>query len=149
MEVKHSARAILIDDNDRLVLIKRTRPGRPVYWTTPGGRVEPGDRSLEEALRRELHEELGATVGLCQQVFLLSRPKDGGVRVQHIFVARLTELDLTRRNGPEFEDPSRGRYDPDFIELPDESLAAIDLRPRALRDFILANRDALLDAVGA
>ncbi|MCO6003767.1 NUDIX hydrolase [Actinoallomurus purpureus] len=147
--VKRSARAILIDDKDRLVLIKRTRPGQPVYWTTPGGGIEPDDPSPEEALRRELHEELGATAGPCQQVFLFSSPKDDGVAVQHVFVARLIELDLARRDGPEFDDPSRGGYDIDFIELCDEAVAATDLKPEGLKEFILANRDALLDAASA
>jgi 8-oxo-dGTP pyrophosphatase MutT (NUDIX family) len=44
---------------DREVLLMRTRPiTRPAYWLTPGGGVEPGE-SDEQALRRELQEELG------------------------------------------------------------------------------------------
>ena len=46
---RRSARAILIDDDGNLVLIRRTKPGVPVYWTTAGGGVEDSDASTEAA----------------------------------------------------------------------------------------------------
>lgn len=39
--VRRSVRAVLIDDEVRLLMIKRTRPGVAPYWTTPGGGIEP------------------------------------------------------------------------------------------------------------
>jgi ADP-ribose pyrophosphatase YjhB (NUDIX family) len=143
---RRSARAILIDDDGNLVLIRRTKPGVPVYWTTAGGGVEDNDASVEAAMHREIAEELGATATGASQVFLVSGPSRFGLRVQYFFLARLVSMDAATRDGPELTDPSRGRYDPDRVPLMDDghALAAIDLHPPELKAFILANREALL-----
>jgi len=54
---------VLIDPDGRFLLT--SRPAGKVYaghWEFPGGKIEPGE-SVETALRRELHEELGITIG--------------------------------------------------------------------------------------
>ena len=47
-------------DQKGAVLIAKRPPGRPLagLWEFPGGKIEPGEEP-EEALIRELHEELG------------------------------------------------------------------------------------------
>jgi ADP-ribose pyrophosphatase YjhB (NUDIX family) len=147
--VKRSSRAILLDGEGRLLLIKRTKPGQDPYWTTPGGGVEPDDTSIGAALVRELREELGAEVEAPTQVFLVSSPVgDEGVGVQYFFVCRLLRLDLGQRSGPEFDDPSRGGYTLDRVDLLHGSLRDVDLKPTALEEFILANDAALAEAAG-
>ncbi|MFE0739348.1 NUDIX domain-containing protein, partial [Streptomyces sp. NPDC058855] len=59
--VKRTARAVLLDGAD-LILIKRTKPGMDPYWLTPGGGVEPTDPTVVDALHREVYEELGAKI---------------------------------------------------------------------------------------
>lgn len=140
--VRRSARAVLIDGEGRLVTIKRTRPGQEPYWTTAGGEVEPDDPSRAAAAEREVAEELGAVVRMGPQVFLTTAPKRDGVQVHHFFLARLVGFDEALRTGPELADPSRGTYELDRIPL--AGLAAVDLRPAELRDFIVANTTALL-----
>ena len=54
---------VLFDPDGRFLLTSRP-PGKVYagYWEFPGGKLEPGE-SVEGALRRELHEELGITIG--------------------------------------------------------------------------------------
>jgi 8-oxo-dGTP diphosphatase len=54
---------VLIDPAGRFLLT--SRPEGKVYagyWEFPGGKLEAGE-TVEQALRRELHEELGITIG--------------------------------------------------------------------------------------
>lgn len=50
-------RALVLDADDRLLLLRYPTADDPGVWLTPGGAVESGE-SEEDALRRELREEL-------------------------------------------------------------------------------------------
>lgn len=58
--LRRSARALLIDDADRILLYRFVSPGGHSFWGVPGGGVEPGE-GWEDAMRRELAEETGLT----------------------------------------------------------------------------------------
>ena len=57
---------VLLLPDDAFLLT--SRPAGKVYagyWEFPGGKLEAGE-TVEQALRRELHEELGITIGAAQ-----------------------------------------------------------------------------------
>lgn len=72
---KPVAAAIPIDDQGRLILLRRGfDPGRG-RWTFPGGFVDLGE-SVADAARRETEEELCLAIELGALVGVYSRPED-------------------------------------------------------------------------
>ncbi|WP_255774820.1 NUDIX domain-containing protein [Caballeronia sp. SL2Y3] len=65
-KVTEVAVGVMVHPDGRYLLAQRPE-GKPYegYWEFPGGKLEPGE-SVEAALGRELHEELGIDVTACE-----------------------------------------------------------------------------------
>jgi len=149
METKVKVRSILITPSGNLLLIKRTRAGLAPYWVFPGGKVEDGDYSPEDALRREVNEELAGTATIHKLVYVLERVTSPSIAEKELYylcdVDRWSEKD---RTGPEFEKPDCGLYEYDEVPLAKSELASRNIAPDVMREFLLnhlADLDLLPD----
>lgn len=53
--------AVIVDDDGRVLLTRRSIPPFQDLWVMPGGKIDLGEPILE-ALKREVHEEVGLEV---------------------------------------------------------------------------------------
>ena len=127
-------RAVLVTPANQILLIRRERPGSATYWVLPGGHVEATDATLEDALRREVTEELAGV----PDVHGLIQVLDSAGERQHIFVARIARWSFPNRSGPEFAEAGRGGYGLDLVQSAADSISGIDLRPEAMARFLVS-----------
>jgi ADP-ribose pyrophosphatase YjhB (NUDIX family) len=91
LHLRQAVRAVILDDEDHVLLCRFEFPTRSV-WALPGGGLEPGE-SHEAGLRRELREELGLTdvtigphIWNRKHVIPMSTGHDG--QIDHIHLVR-------------------------------------------------------------
>jgi 8-oxo-dGTP diphosphatase len=79
--------AALIVKDDKVLICQRTRhQTMPLKWEFPGGKIEPGEK-LEDALHRELEEELGILAAIGRKVATIRHTYGNGGAVElHFFV---------------------------------------------------------------
>ncbi|MFD7642645.1 NUDIX domain-containing protein [Kitasatospora sp. NPDC059795] len=134
--MQHRVRAVLLTPKHTMLLIKRVRPGIDPYWVIAGGKIEPTDASPEEALLREVREEIAGEariVGLLHTVETATDHED-------FYLATVEKWSFEDRTGPEFCQEGRGEYLLEEIPLTTDALDAVNLLPK---DFAAVLRDAV------
>jgi 8-oxo-dGTP diphosphatase len=58
LRIREAVRALVLDPDDRVLLVRFEFPSTGTRWALPGGGLEPGETHVD-ALRRELVEEVG------------------------------------------------------------------------------------------
>lgn len=96
MSVVHVAVGVVLDAEQRILITRRAADAHQGgLWEFPGGKVE-AEESLEVALRRELLEELGITIGAIEPL----------VEIRHDYGDKQVFLDVHFVR--EFEGEARG-----------------------------------------
>ncbi|MGW7457873.1 NUDIX hydrolase [Streptomyces sp. NPDC054797] len=121
-------RAVLVTADDTMLVIRRTKPGIPVYWVLPGGGVEESDESREAALHREIHEEIAGKADIVRLLHVMESDEER----QLFYLARIETWSFDDRSGPEFSAEGRGEYALEEIPLTVEGLDSIDLKPEEI-----------------
>ncbi|WP_176256753.1 NUDIX hydrolase [Derxia lacustris] len=139
------AAAILVN-RDRVLLHRALGDD---FWTLPGGRVEPGEDS-EAALRRELLEELGATVGAARLVHVVEGFFDTAAGplhelALHYLVPLADDSALAMQTGPFAGIETDKRLEFRWFAL--DGLAGENVWPLLLRQGRAALGDGVLHAV--
>jgi len=81
--------AIIINNKDEILLLKRSSRSRtePGTWSRPGGQVEYGEIA-EEAVKREIKEELGIDIEVVRFLEMTQTIEDGKHWIALGFLAR-------------------------------------------------------------
>jgi len=120
---------VLVRDGN--VLVCRRPPGgaHPGKWEFPGGKVEAGE-TLEQALARELREELGVAATLGPELRRIAHAYPGGVAVElHFFTIERIDGALSSAHFAEVRWQPLGRLgELDFLEADRDLVTELDQR---------------------
>ena len=129
--MRKSARAILITKENKLLLMKRTKPDE-VYYVTIGGGIDEGE-TAEQALIRELKEESGSIIGPPTFAFYyedLERQNSADFFICHeIRRCQPTGTEWTKWNTP------NNQYE--LVEISCEELKKLPLKPDKIKEKII------------
>ena len=100
--MRKSAVCGIIVDNEILILKRQHREGKSNGWCLPGGKVEPGEKSIDGAIR-ETFEETGIKINI--PTFLgttISASKEFTVNVYFTPMAKKEDVTLSIREHSEY-----------------------------------------------
>lgn len=123
--------AIIVQDQ-KLLLVKQKAPTRPdPIWLPPGGGVQSGE-SAEEALKRELKEELNTETETGDLLFVHEFIEHPYHAIEFYFKAVITAGEPRLGTDPELDDANQQLIGFDFIPI--NKLGELPVYPEFLRN---------------
>lgn len=137
--MRKCARAIICIE-DEYVFIKRVRnvDGKIFeYYVTVGGHLD-GNESHEEALYREVFEEIGVNVKSYE--FLKEIECEDMNKIEKFYLVELENNDFTHGNGPEFSNVNFEKYGSyEIVKIPKNKISNYNILPDYIKNSILNN----------
>ena len=88
MKEVHVAVGVILDSANRILITRRDdNAHQGGLWEFPGGKVEPGE-TVQQALQRELREELGISIGVARPLLEVHHDYGDKIVFLDVYVVR-------------------------------------------------------------
>lgn len=137
----HTSVRGIVNYNDKIVLIHRikTKDDGTVrdYYVTPGGKIEENEFH-EEALRREIKEELGIEIEI-KDLCLELDDRDYNDSFQYFYNCNYKAGELGTGDGPEFTDKENYKGVFEIVLVDKKEISKLNLVPEKIKEILVNN----------
>lgn len=136
--MEKTARAVIFDDNDNLILIKReNKPNskHKLFYCFPGGHLEKGE-TYEDACIREVEEELGIKVTIEKLLYEIENTDIN--KFEKFYICKYISGILGTGTGEEFtkrNEEKYGKYQIEKISI--KKIQEINLLPEDVKNVLI------------
>ncbi len=127
-------RAIIINEG-LVVLIKRIKSDK-TYYVFPGGGVEENE-GIEQALKREVKEEINVEVDIDNLLVELPFNKPGIDQVEYFYICKITSGIISQGDGLEYKPDNGYEGVHEIVQIPINDIKNIDLLPSEVKSLVL------------
>lgn len=124
-------RVIILDEKNRMLLVKQQHEDKAI-WMVPGGGIEEGENAAEAAIR-EVKEETGLDITVGRLLWHVEEVSERGQRFVNFFTARICGGTLELGEDPEFDGQHQVLREVRFMSR-SEMAELPHLYPEALRE---------------
>ena len=122
---------IVLDDRDRMLLVKQRHEDNDI-WMVPGGGIEDGENAADAAVR-EVKEETGLDIEIGTLIWHVEEVSQRGQRFVNFFLGKVSGGELALGEDPEFDEAHQVLREVRFMTREEMKLIP-KLYPEFLRD---------------